>query len=356
MDRATVLVYEQKSAEWEARRTPRSLDRARAFGARVGAGPSADLGCGTGWYAPALAPPVVALDAAHAMVARAGALAPGALRVQGDLERLPLRRGALRGAWANNSYVHLPRTAVPMALAELHGALCVDAPVEIAVFGGDQEHGAVDDDDLGGRAFSLWDPPHLRDVFVGGGFELDDVAERRNDKGHEIVVRARRARTLADTVAPRLRMLVCGLNPSVYAADAGVGYARPTNRFWRAAATAGLVTRTYDAVHALRVDGVGITDLVKRATVGADELSADEFARGLARVERLCAWLEPRVVCFVGLVGWRAVVDRRAVPGVQPRRVGGRPAYVMPSTSGRNARVPLDALAAHFRAALALRA
>jgi hypothetical protein len=60
------------------------------------------------------------------------------------------------------------------------------------------------------------------------------------------------------------------------------------------------------------------------------------------------------VVCFVGLAGWRAAVDRDARPGEQPEGIGGRPAYVMPSTSGLNARVPLDELVDHLRAAAAL--
>ena len=63
-----------------------------------------------------------------------------------------------------------------------------------------------------------------------------------------------------------MRLLVCGLNPSIYSADAGVGYARPGNRFWPAAIAAGLVTEDRDPRHALSHHGVGITDLVKRAT------------------------------------------------------------------------------------------
>ena len=85
-----------------------------------------------------------------------------------------------------------------------------------------------------------------------------------------IDVDATRARTLPDTVGPGMRLLLVGLNPSEYAADAGAGFARPGNRFWPAALAAGLVTRTHDPFHALRVDGVGMTDLVKRATPRAD--------------------------------------------------------------------------------------
>ena len=55
-------------------------------------------------------------------------------------------------------------------------------------------------------------------------------------------MQATRARSLPDTVGPGMRLLVCGLNPSVYSADAGIGFARPGNRFWPAAIAAGIVT------------------------------------------------------------------------------------------------------------------
>jgi TDG/mug DNA glycosylase family protein len=97
-----------------------------------------------------------------------------------------------------------------------------------------------------------------------------------------------------------------------------------------------------------------MTDLVKRATVAAAELTADEYRAGLERVRRLVAWLRPGAVCFIGLAGWRAAVDRRAVAGVQPADLGGVPVYVMPSTSGLNARVPAAELADHLRAAARL--
>jgi TDG/mug DNA glycosylase family protein len=95
-----------------------------------------------------------------------------------------------------------------------------------------------------------------------------------------------------------------------------------------------------------------MTDLVKRATARADELDTSEYADGAARVRRLVEWLQPGAVCFVGLAGWRAVVDRSAKPGLQPEELGGRPAYVMPSTSGLNGRSTLLSLTAHLETAL----
>jgi len=55
----------------------------------------------------------------------------------------------------------------------------------------------------------------------------------------------------------------------------------------------------------------------------------------------------------VGLTGWRAAVDRQASTGIQPELFGGRPAYVMPSTSGANAHTSLGDLAEHLKLALA---
>jgi TDG/mug DNA glycosylase family protein len=355
VDRRTIDVYERESARYEAQRRPRFLPQARALGARRPSGVAVDLGCGPGWYTAALGAPVVALDAAMAMVRRTREVAPASLGVQGDLGALPFRRGALAAGWARNTYVHLCQEDVPMALNDLHHALLVDAPVEVTVFEG--EHTTCEvfpDDDLPGRWFSAWTEARLRDVLDGAGFVVDELARPEHSGGDPtFTIRARRARTLPDFVAAGMRLLVCGLNPSLRAADAGIGYVTPGNRFWPAALAAGLVTRDRDGRHALRHRGVGITDLVKRPTVGASDLTRGEYADGLARLDRLCDWLQPAAVCFVGLAGWRAAVDRRAQPGWQDRAVGGRPAYVMPSTSGLNAATPLPVLADHLRAAAA---
>jgi double-stranded uracil-DNA glycosylase len=183
----------------------------------------------------------------------------------------------------------------------------------------------------------------IDDLVTGGGFELVSRS------GREVTMR--RARSLPDHVGPDMTLLVCGLNPSLYAADRGVNFARPGNRFWPAMLAAGLVTVDRDPRHALVRHGVGMTDLVKRATVAAAELTAEEFVAGVARVERLCAWLRPRALCVVGLSGWRAAVDRKATVGWQPAELGGVPVYVMPNTSGLNASTQHGGFVTHLRAA-----
>jgi TDG/mug DNA glycosylase family protein len=137
-------------------------------------------------------------------------------------------------------------------------------------------------------------------------------------------------------------------------ADAGFGYAGATNRFWPVAVAAGLISHPRQPLLSLAEDGVGMTDLVKRATPNADGLTPAEYQAGAERVARQVEWLQPGVVLFVGLAGWRAAIDRRAQPGPQPSSIGGVPAYVMPSTSGRNARTTPAELTAHMRRAVAL--
>ena len=97
-----------------------------------------------------------------------------------------------------------------------------------------------------------------------------------------------------------------------------------------------------------------MTDLVKRASPSAQGLKAAEYRDGFTRLEGLVAWLQPRAVCFAGLAGWRAAVDRKAVAGPQERTVGGRPVYVMPNPSGLNAHDTVATLTDHLRAALEL--
>lgn len=346
IDRVTIEIYERHAGDYARARPPVHAGRARTLAAACLPGrPIADLGCGPGGYAAALGSTgrtVVGVDAAGAMID----LARSSERcVQGDLEALPLATGSLGGAWARNAYLHVDPDRLPLALAQLHRSLAVGAPVALSFVGGAD---FVSDDELPGRTFFGWDRSGLVDLLVGAGFVGADVEEAEGD----LWATGRRGRTLPDVVGPGMRLLVCGLNPSLVAADAGFGFAGATNRFWKAALAARVVGRARDPWRALAVDRVGMTDLVKRATQSAGVLHADEYREGAARVARLVGRLRPRAVCFVGLAGWRTAVDRRAVPGWQPAGFAGVPAYVMPSTSGLNARTSPGELAHHLRSAL----
>ncbi len=348
MDRPTVNVYETRVDEWiehRRRARPAGID---AFAARVPPGVRADVGCGPGWHSADLGSPVVAFDASPAMTAQVRTFAPDAWPVVADLEHLPFRDHALTGAWAQKSYMHITAERLPMALADLHRTLVLDAAVHIQVTS--DRHAPTDNDRFGNRHFTNWGVVHLRDVVEGAGFVIDDLV----DDGEEwIDIEATRAHMLADTVGPGMRVLIVGLNPGLLSADVGRSFARPGNRFWPAALASGLVTRTLDPFHALQVDRVGMTNIVRRATARADELDPGEYGTGTRRLERLVHWLQPAVVCFVGITGYRTAVDKQAVLGWQTEPFGGARTYVMPNTSGLNAHAKPADFTEHLRTVVA---
>ncbi len=351
MDRSTVDRYDERGLEWAATHSTAGRRRdAEHFAHQVGNGaPRVDLGCGAGRYLPHLGHPTIALDASAVMLGACRAEIADALYVRADVEHLPFASGSLGGAWSWMTHLHVPRTKLPLALFDLHRCLTVGAPLRLQLLEGTYEGDALPDDEVGGRYFAGWRPDQLADVVTGAGFAIEP--DSLEVSGDEVRLAAVRARTLADTVDDQMVLLMCGVNPAIYSADVGVGYARANNRFWPAVLAAGIVNEARDPVDALVRHHVGMTDFVKRATRTAAEVSATEFQEGLLRVERLVEWLRPGAVCFVGLSGWRAAVNRTAVAGLQPEPIGGRPAYVVPSTSGLNARTTLAELVAHFDAA-----
>jgi TDG/mug DNA glycosylase family protein len=331
MDRRTVDVYENNVDDWIEHRRRARPARLDAFVARTPPGVRADVGCGPGWHSGDLGEPVVAFDASPAMCVQVREFAPDAWPVVADLENLPFRRQSLTGAWANKSYMHIADTALPMALADLHRSIAVGGAVHIQVTSDRLQEN--EDDRFPGRHFTWWPPDRLRDVVEGAGFEIDEFA----DDGEEwIDIEATRAFMLPNTVGPSMRVLIVGLNPGIQTAEMGVGFHHPANRFWPAALSAGLVTKTLDPYHALRVDGMGMTNLVRRASKAADVLTKDEYVDGVSRLARLVEWLQPKVVCFVGLAGYRAAIARKAVVGWQDDFAGAR-CFLMPNTSGLNA-------------------
>ena len=361
MHRPTIAIYEDDADGYAARRGVQRPERVAAFATAVGAGVRLDLGCGPGHHLPLLGRPAVALDAARAMTALAAIAVPGVPAVQGDLARLPFDRHAFAGVWASKAHQHLPAAELPMALAEVHRVLQVGGRFDLTVFAGRDVGPTVEEvttaaggDDLPGRLFTWWHPDHLATVVEAAGFVVDaiDLVGTEHEGAHpRIEVTATAARALPDHVGPGMRLLCCGLNPSLHAADAGVGYVTGNNRFWPALAAAGLSTGDRDPRHLLHHDRIGMTDLVKRASARADELTTVEYRDGVERLARLCTWLRPAALAVVGLAGWRAAVDRRATVGWQPEPLGGTPAYVLPSTSGLNAGTSLAELTAHLLAA-----
>jgi TDG/mug DNA glycosylase family protein len=157
-----------------------------------------------------------------------------------------------------------------------------------------------------------------------------------------------------------LRLLFVGINPGLWTAAVQAHFAHPGNRFYRALHAAGITERRLDvreglddgSRQALLRKGIGITNLVNRATARADELSAVELRTGAeALAAKVAAW-RPAVVAVVGLGAFRvAFGDPAAGVGPQERRLDGAPLWALPNPSGLNAHYQVGELARLFRRA-----
>ncbi len=159
------------------------------------------------------------------------------------------------------------------------------------------------------------------------------------------------AGSVADIVAPGLRVLFCGINPGLVSAATGHHFARPGNRFWKVLHAAGFTDRVLrpDEQAELVDRGIGITNLVDRATAGADELSRAELVEGARRLAARAEVLEPAHVAVLGLGAYRSGFGRRhAAPGRQPEPLGPAVLWALPNPSGLQARYQLPELTVAF--------
>ena len=162
---------------------------------------------------------------------------------------------------------------------------------------------------------------------------------------------AARGRTIPDLVAPGLRVLFAGINPSLYSAASGHHFARPGNRFWPALHRSGFTCRQLrpEEQPLLLGLGLGITNVVARATARADELDADELQAGGQALAALAGSLGVSWLAILGVTAYRtAFGQRQAVVGPQSGRLGGAQVWILPNPSGLNAHWSAAALAAEF--------
>ena len=150
-----------------------------------------------------------------------------------------------------------------------------------------------------------------------------------------------------------LRVLFCGINPSLYSAATGWHFARPGNRFWPALHLSGFTPRQLDPSeqHLLAGYGLGITNLVARATAQAAELGAAELHAGGERLAALVADRRPRVLAVAGVTAYRtAFAQPHAAIGAQPPLPGAPRVWVLPNPSGLNASWTTPRIVEAFRA------
>lgn len=153
-------------------------------------------------------------------------------------------------------------------------------------------------------------------------------------------------------VTPGLRVLFCGINPGLYTAWAGHHFARPGNRFWPALHRSGFTPRLLAPAEQgeLLALGLGITNVVARATATAAELDRAELRAGGEELVAFVRRWRPAYLAVLGVTAYRAAFDTpRAAVGEQPA-LGTTRVWVLPNPSGLNAHWQPPALAAEFAA------
>lgn len=154
-----------------------------------------------------------------------------------------------------------------------------------------------------------------------------------------------------------LRLLFVGINPGLWTAATSSHFAHPGNRFYPALLLAGIVDTRIDPAtgmtdedrDALRARGIGISNIVRRATAKASELTASELRAGGAELAALVRRTQPAVVAIAGITAYRSAFSAaKAVAGLQPEPFEGAELWVVPNPSGLNAHETTATLAAAY--------
>jgi TDG/mug DNA glycosylase family protein len=160
-------------------------------------------------------------------------------------------------------------------------------------------------------------------------------------------------RRVRDVIAPDLAVLFCGINPGLYTSWSGFHFAGPGNRFWPTLHAAGFTERRLapSELHRLPEYGLGVTNVVPRATATAAELAPEEYVAGGQALARKVRRYRPRFLAVLGMGAYRTgFAQPRAGLGEQPEPIGATRVWVLPNPSGLNANYSRDDLAALFRA------
>jgi TDG/mug DNA glycosylase family protein len=165
-------------------------------------------------------------------------------------------------------------------------------------------------------------------------------------------------KTLSDILADGLDIIFVGINPSLFSVAQGHYFARRSNRFWPCfsrsklskGARQALGVERLEAAHdrALLAYGFGFTDLAKRASARATDVSPREFAAGVAALVAKLEQHRPRIACFHGLTAYRPF-QRVLAPdapdpalGLQTLRIGPTRLFAVPNPSPANAHFTPD--------------
>ena len=120
--------------------------------------------------------------------------------------------------------------------------------------------------------------------------------------------------TVPDLVGPGLKLLFVGINPGLWTAATETHFAHPGNRFYPALLQGGVIETEIDRGAGMTDDdrtyliarGIGITNIVRRATAKASELTTQELREGGEELLRTIERYQPSVVAVAGITAYRS--------------------------------------------------
>ncbi|MGB7433942.1 MAG: mismatch-specific DNA-glycosylase [Candidatus Acidiferrum sp.] len=144
-------------------------------------------------------------------------------------------------------------------------------------------------------------------------------------------------KTLPDYLRKGMKLVIVGCNPTESSVRAGHYYAGRNNQFWPTLFESGVVPEPFDYPDDRRIIefGIGLTDLVKRPTRGAEELKREDFAEGRIVLSQKLEEFGPRVVAFNGKMTYEQFAQRKCKFGLQKELLYGAQVYVLPATGGQ---------------------
>ncbi|MGY6027799.1 G/U mismatch-specific DNA glycosylase [Phytobacter sp. AG2a] len=156
---------------------------------------------------------------------------------------------------------------------------------------------------------------------------------------------------IQDILEPGLRIVFCGINPGKSSAHTGFHFAHPGNRFWKVIHQAGFtdhLLRPEEERHLLDTR-CGITMLVERPTVQANEVRLNEFRTGGRELIKKIEDYQPAALAILGKKAFEQAFNvRSALWGKQDFTIGVTQLWVLPNPSGLN-RAKLDDLTEAYR-------
>ena len=163
---------------------------------------------------------------------------------------------------------------------------------------------------------------------------------------------------MPDLIGPGCKLLFVGINPGLWTTATQTHFCHPSNRFYPALQKAGLIDWVVDpSIGMSEVQrrsftgaGLGITNLVPRATARASELETTELRRGGERLVNFVSRHKPTVIAVAGVTAYRtAFSEPKATLGDQELGIAGASLWVVPNPSGLNAHETTESLAEHYR-------